>query len=38
MAAAGLRKISSWWLAFLHRNAGVGPTMADTGALSTTPP
>ena len=33
LAAAGLRKISSLVAAIFTSNAGVGPTMADTGAL-----
>jgi hypothetical protein len=33
LAAAGLRKISSLVAAIFTANAGVGPTMADTGAL-----
>lgn len=33
LAAAGLRKISALVAAIFTANAGVGPTMADTGAL-----
>jgi hypothetical protein len=33
LAAAGLRKISALVAAIFSDNAGVGPTMADTGAL-----
>lgn len=33
LAAAGLRKISSLVAAIFSANAGVGPTLADTGAL-----
>lgn len=33
LAAAGLRKISGLVAALFTQNAGVGPTMADTGAL-----
>jgi hypothetical protein len=33
LAAAGLRKISALVAALFTANAGVGPTMADTGAL-----
>lgn len=33
LAAAGLRKISSLVAAIFTANSGVGPTMADTGAL-----
>jgi hypothetical protein len=33
LAAAGLRKISSLVSAIFTANAGIGPTMADTGAL-----
>ncbi len=36
LAAAGLRKISSLVAAIFSANAGVGPTLADTGALFNT--
>ncbi len=36
LAAAGLRKISSLVAAIFTANSGVGPTMADTGALFNT--